>query len=209
MELAEHGDMQHCYRWDFNEMLNAIKQILKGLIYLHEDTRIVHRDIKPQNIIVMSRGPIHVKICDFGLALPIKPKMTYGLSTPDYMPPELYVEGHTYTENVDVWALGAILLSSSLFGGLERKSSLFDGELLVPEHRNYEIIDHAGKPDSDLRRIWAESLQELSQAARPGWRPLKNLAKYMATARASKRPSARQALTRIPSKISHLSLFNH
>lgn len=51
-------------------MLNCIclfaSQVLKGLAYLREKHQIIHRDVKPSNILVNSRGEI--KICDFGVS---------------------------------------------------------------------------------------------------------------------------------------------
>lgn len=41
-------------------------QVLKGLAYLREKHQIIHRDVKPSNILVNSRGEI--KICDFGVS---------------------------------------------------------------------------------------------------------------------------------------------
>lgn len=42
------------------------QQVLKGLAYLREKHQIIHRDVKPSNILVNSRGEI--KICDFGVS---------------------------------------------------------------------------------------------------------------------------------------------
>lgn len=41
-------------------------QVVKGLIYLREQHSIIHRDVKPSNILVNSAGEI--KICDFGVS---------------------------------------------------------------------------------------------------------------------------------------------
>ena len=43
-----------------------IQQVLKGLSYLRDKHQIIHRDVKPSNILVNSRGEI--KICDFGVS---------------------------------------------------------------------------------------------------------------------------------------------
>ena len=43
-----------------------MQQVLKGLSYLRDKHQIIHRDVKPSNILVNSRGEI--KICDFGVS---------------------------------------------------------------------------------------------------------------------------------------------
>ena len=41
-------------------------QVLRGLIYLHQDRHVIHRDIKPSNLLVNHKG--EVKITDFGVS---------------------------------------------------------------------------------------------------------------------------------------------
>jgi len=52
-------------------------QVLKGLCYLHEEMHVIHRDIKPNNILVHYRStetPIHVVLTDFGSAKQVSKK---------------------------------------------------------------------------------------------------------------------------------------
>jgi len=50
-----------------NLLINLLfLQVVKGLIYLREQHSIIHRDVKPSNILVNSAGEI--KICDFGVS---------------------------------------------------------------------------------------------------------------------------------------------
>ncbi|PON45594.1 Serine/threonine protein kinase [Trema orientale] len=69
-----------------------MRQIITSLKKIH-DTGIVHRDVKPANLVVTKRGQI--KLIDFGAATDLRIGKNYvpnrGLLDPDYCPPELYV----------------------------------------------------------------------------------------------------------------------
>lgn len=83
-------------------------QIASGLDRAHEEG-IIHRDIKPGNVIVTSRGL--VKILDFGLAKMQDVTMTMGgvsLGTVAYMAPE-QARNDTIDNRTDLWALGVVL----------------------------------------------------------------------------------------------------
>jgi Ca2+-binding EF-hand superfamily protein len=88
---------------------NIIKQIGRGLEYLHSNW-IIHRDIKPDNILLKLNGSeISVKIADFGLSTMTTGNITsYPLGTLHYMSPEM-IEGCQYSNKIDIWALGTIL----------------------------------------------------------------------------------------------------
>uniref|UniRef100_A0A8B9R4M6 non-specific serine/threonine protein kinase n=1 Tax=Anas platyrhynchos TaxID=8839 RepID=A0A8B9R4M6_ANAPL len=91
------------------EQVQAIAaQLVSALYYLHSH-RILHRDMKPQNILLGKDGVI--KLCDFGFARAMSIHtmvLTSIKGTPLYMSPEL-VEEKPYDHTADLWSVGCIL----------------------------------------------------------------------------------------------------
>ncbi len=122
---------------DFSEALDITLQIAKGLRKAHEKG-IVHRDIKPGNIIITRDGV--AKILDFGLAKMAGVSMTTDgstLGTVAYMSPE-QATGGTVDHRSDIWSLG-ILFYEMLTGGLP-----FVGE--YPQALIYAILNDEPEP---------------------------------------------------------------
>jgi serine/threonine-protein kinase len=90
--------------------LRIAKQLCRGLAAVHE-AGILHRDVKPPNIMVLPNGV--VKLMDFGIARPsegIDPASELGqtVGTPYYMSPE-QARGLALDERSDVYAVGVVL----------------------------------------------------------------------------------------------------
>jgi serine/threonine protein kinase len=110
MEYCDGGDLSTILGNPIKEDISKyyFKQLINGLQYL-TDNKIIHRDIKPKNILLTDKRT-KLKICDFGFAK-IKTGMT-RISTvcgsPLYMAPEILGE-RNYTSGIDIWAIGMIL----------------------------------------------------------------------------------------------------
>ncbi|KAG8370975.1 hypothetical protein BUALT_Bualt13G0039100 [Buddleja alternifolia] len=95
---------------DIQRMQNWGRQILQGLQYLHSQSpKIVHRDLKCDNIFVEVKDGETIKIGDFGLAGTMDSGPLRDLvGTPEFLAAECYEE--EYDELVDIYAFGMCLL---------------------------------------------------------------------------------------------------
>lgn len=97
-----------------NEIAKIGQLAAKALDAAHKEA-IIHRDIKPGNIMIIENGELRVKVIDFGIAKQDDPEdrkehtqagMIFG--TCHYMPPE-QAQGHRVTHKADIYSLGATL----------------------------------------------------------------------------------------------------
>ncbi len=91
------------------EAVNIMKQLTSAIAHAHQN-QIIHRDIKPQNILM--DGIEHVKITDFGIAMTLSAtsftQTNSVLGTVHYLSPE-QARGGTATKKSDIYALGIVL----------------------------------------------------------------------------------------------------
>ncbi|SMN22815.1 similar to Saccharomyces cerevisiae YPL031C PHO85 Cyclin-dependent kinase, with ten cyclin partners [Maudiozyma saulgeensis] len=84
-------------------------QLLEGLAFCHEN-KILHRDLKPQNLLINKRGQL--KLGDFGLArafgIPVN-TFSSEVVTLWYRAPDVLMGSRTYTTSIDIWSCGCIL----------------------------------------------------------------------------------------------------
>jgi serine/threonine-protein kinase len=96
-------------RMPVEQVINVVAQVAQGLAYAHEHG-IVHRDVKPSNIMVVREG--HVKITDFGIArmasAAVRTQTGMVLGSPKYMSPEQVV-GKLTDQRSDIFSLGVVL----------------------------------------------------------------------------------------------------
>ena len=118
-EFVEHslyGLMAQGMRFTEADYRCVFRQVLRGLAVLHE-AHIVHRDIKPNNILVDNAG--NVKLCDFGLAFSTtagRNRITPRLVALAYRPPEMLLNASSYSSSVDIWSVGCMLAQVYLGG---------------------------------------------------------------------------------------------
>jgi len=112
MEYASNGDLFHRLdlgRMDENETRDKFSQILAAVRYCHETQNVIHRDLKPDNVLFDDQ--YNVKIADFGLSEEFIPgeKLNTFCGTPEYMAPEVFKGQKFDGPKVDVWSLGVML----------------------------------------------------------------------------------------------------
>ena len=96
-------------------------QLLNGIAKCHKH-KVLHRDLKPQNLLINNMGIL--KLADFGLArafgIPVK-NFTHEVVTLWYRAPDILLESKDYNTSVDIWSAGCI------FAELVIKKALFPG----------------------------------------------------------------------------------
>jgi serine/threonine protein phosphatase PrpC len=130
------------------DALKIASRISEALHYMHEHD-VVHRDLKPDNIMFCADGTI--RIMDFGIAkFEGQRRLTFGgftpaMGTPDYMAPE-QVKGKRGDARTDIYSLGAILYEmvtgSVPFEGANPfiiMNSRLSGDPVAPRKRNPDI----------------------------------------------------------------------
>ncbi|KAL8277320.1 hypothetical protein RQP46_010273 [Phenoliferia psychrophenolica] len=125
-------------------------QLLKGTAFCHAN-RVLHRDLKPQNLLINKKGEL--KLADFGLArafgIPVN-TFSNEVVTLWYRAPDVLLGSRTYSTSIDVWSCGCIMgemiSGVPLFRGRDNNDQL------------NQIFRILGTPDeATFRRIVAES----------------------------------------------------
>jgi len=125
--------------------INLVKsylfQMLQGIAYCHNH-RILHRDLKPQNLLLSTGGLI--KLADFGLArafgVPIR-SFTHEVVTLWYRSPEILLGCKYYSTEVDIWSIGGI------FSEMATHKVLFKGDSEIDQL--FQIFRILGTPDEN------------------------------------------------------------
>ncbi|KAF2837658.1 cyclin-dependent protein kinase [Patellaria atrata CBS 101060] len=113
-------------------------QLVQGIKHCHSH-RVLHRDLKPQNLLIDKDG--NLKLADFGLArafgVPLR-TYTHEVVTLWYRAPEILLGGRQYSTGVDMWSVGCI------FAEMCTRKPLFPGDSEIDEI--FKIFKILGTP---------------------------------------------------------------
>jgi serine/threonine protein kinase len=117
-------------------------QLLRGVAFCHSH-RVLHRDLKPQNLLIDRSGQL--KLADFGLArafgIPIR-MYTHDVVTLWYRAPEILLGSKHYSTPVDIWSVGCI------FAEIANRAPLFPGDSEIDEL--FRIFRALGTPNDSI-----------------------------------------------------------
>ena len=116
----------------------VLHELCEAVRYLHVELGMVHRDIKPTNILMRDGN---VKLCDFGRSMFLKPgeKITGAVGATYYMPPEM-ANLEEYGFSVDIWNLGIVMLEVCL-GRITCRNSIAFIDNAFPDNYLNEVSD--------------------------------------------------------------------
>ena len=153
-----------------SQVLDIVAQVAQGLSYAHEHD-IVHRDVKPSNVMVVRDG--HIKITDFGIArMPYSAVQTQTgmvLGSPKYMSPE-QVMGKSIDQRSDIFSLGVMLYEmltgQSPFNGDNVNAIMYQTLNAIPSPPNSLNPEVPEMIDFIVAKALAKKMEDRYQSAK-------------------------------------------
>ncbi|AMD22567.1 HHL203Wp [Eremothecium sinecaudum] len=145
-------------------------QLVRGVAFCH-DNKILHRDLKPQNLLINNKGQL--KLGDFGLArafgIPVN-TFSSEVVTLWYRAPDVLMGSRTYCTSIDIWSCGCILaemiMGKALFPGTndEEQLKLIFELMGTPDEQSWPGVSQLPKYNPQITSYPSKPLQQLLQS---------------------------------------------
>ncbi|KAI3629657.1 hypothetical protein MIR68_011092 [Amoeboaphelidium protococcarum] len=127
---------------DMSTVRILMQQILQGIAYCHQK-RILHRDLKPQNLLISKK--LELKLADFGLSrafgVPVR-SYSNEVVTLWYRAPDVLLGNKSYDTSIDIWSIGCIM------GEMVNNRPVFPGTSVNDQlHKIFQIL---GSPNQTV-----------------------------------------------------------
>ncbi|EPZ35493.1 Pho85/PhoA-like cyclin-dependent kinase Pef1 [Rozella allomycis CSF55] len=134
-------------------------QLLKGVGYCHEN-HVLHRDLKPQNLLINRKGEL--KLADFGLArafgIPVN-TFSNEVVTLWYRAPDVLLGSRNYSTSIDIWSAGCIFAGKLFWRA--RILEMHTGRPLFPGKNNEDQLQRIFKVLGTPTELTWPGIQEL------------------------------------------------
>ncbi|XP_062138503.1 putative mitogen-activated protein kinase kinase kinase 7-like isoform X1 [Drosophila sulfurigaster albostrigata] len=169
--IHKHND----HKYTNKDAINWLTQAAQGLNHLHSLAPILHRDVKPKNILLNEDKSV-VKLCDFGNVRPRGSCMSNETGTYRYMAPEQVYNYVTYNEKCDVYSFAItaweVYSRTNAYGSdkqnyrklltevsTENRRPSLEG---IPEY-THKLLERSWSPEPKTRPTMKEILEELKK----------------------------------------------
>ena len=149
-----------------DRVLGILLDVSRGLVYLHEEMKVAHRDLSSNNILLTA--DLSAKIADFGSARVLdrpggwasETKLSIQPGTTDFMPPEALEDPPKYTVSVDVFSFGCVIIHMCTHKWPTPIGKTAQGKIISEFERRQKYILEINHPN--LLPLIKQCLEELN-----------------------------------------------